>query len=297
MAATRTGTDLTRLAALLLVLAFASGCTAIAFGIANTATLFGKYERSVNHPYGTARQKLDVYAPPRAADCPVVIFWYGGGWTSGHKGNYRFVGAALAQRGFVAVLPDYRLYPEVKFPAFIDDGAEAIAWVQKHAREYGGDPRRIVFMGHSAGAHEAALLAYDRKRLVAAGIDAGSVVGLVGLSGPYALEPNSDLLNTIFAKPFTPADWQPVRFVSPQSPPTFLAHGEADTTVSIEHSRKLRDALQASHVRVETRFYPGKGHADTVAALSVPARSRLPVLDQATKFMHEVAGSCAATVR
>jgi acetyl esterase/lipase len=225
----------------------------------------------------------------------VVIFWYGGGWTSGSKGSYRFVGAALAERGFVTVLPNYRLYPKVKFPAFIDDGVEAIAWVQQHAKEYGGDPHRIVLMGHSAGAHEAAFLAYDRKRLIDAGINADWIVGLVGLSGPYALEPNSDVLNTIFAKPHTPAEWQPIRFVSSQSPPSFLAPGEADNTVSIEHAKKLRDALQANHVRVETEFYPGKGHADTIAALSIPARKRLPVLDQATKFMHDVAGSCATT--
>jgi len=288
--------SLMRLTALLVATTFVSGCSSIAFGIANTATLFGKYERSANHPFGTAQQQLDVYTPPHAVNCPVVIFWYGGGWTSGSKDSYRFVGAALAERGFVTVLPDYRLYPKARFPAFIDDGAEAIAWVQKHAQEYGGDPRRIVLMGHSAGAHEAAFLAYDRKRLIDAGINADSIVGLVGLSGPYALEPNSDVLNTIFAKPYTPAEWQPIRFVSSQSPPTFLAHGDADTTVSIEHAKKLRDALQANHVRVEAEFYPDKGHADTIAALSIPARRRLPVLDQATKFMHDVAGSCNATV-
>ena len=88
-----------------------------------------------------------------------MVFFYGGSWTTGRRGLYRFVGAALAERGIVTVLPDYRLYPQVKFPLFVDDGALAVAWVQKHAHEFGGDPHRIVLMGHSAGGHEAAFLA------------------------------------------------------------------------------------------------------------------------------------------
>ena len=147
----------------------ASGCTSISFLIANSATLAGNYERSTNHAYGPeSRQKLDVYSPQDAKDRPVVVFFYGGSWTVGSRGLYRFVGAALAERGIVAVLPDYRLYPQVKFPLFLDDGALAIAWVQEHAQEFGGDPQRIVLMGHSAGGHEAAFLAYDRQLLLKA---------------------------------------------------------------------------------------------------------------------------------
>jgi acetyl esterase/lipase len=268
---------------------FASGCTSVAFLIANSATLAGRYERSTDHSYGPeSRQKLDVYSPNDAKDRPVVVFFYGGSWTRGGRGLYRFVGAALAERGIVAVLPDYRLYPQVKFPLFVDDGALAVAWVQKHAQEFGGDPQRIVLMGHSAGGHEAAFLAYDRQLLQKAGAHPEWIVGLVGLSGPYALEPDTQVLNTIFANPYTAADWQPVRFVTPQAPPTLLVHGTADDVVSIEHAEKLRDVLQANHVRVETQFYPGKGHADTIAGMSVPARGRTPVLDQSVSFIESV---------
>ncbi len=269
---------------------FAAGCTSVAFLIANSATWTGRYERSTNHSYGPeSRQKLDVYSPKDAKDRPVVVFFYGGSWTTGGRELYRFVGAALAERGIVTVVPDYRLYPQVKFPLFLDDGAMAVAWVQKHAPEFGGDPQRIVLMGHSAGGHEAAFLAYDRKLLQAAGANPEWIVGLVGLSGPYALEPNSKILNTIFTSPYTEAEWQPVRFVTPQAPPTLLVHGTADDVVSIKHTEKLRDALQANHVRVETHFYPGKGHADTVAGMSVPARGRTPVLDQSVTFIESVA--------
>jgi acetyl esterase/lipase len=218
----------------------------------------------------------------------VVVFFYGGSWTAGSRGLYRFVGAALAERGIVTVLPDYRLYPQVKFPLFVDDGALAVAWVQKHAHEFGGDPQRIVLMGHSAGGHEAAFLAYDRQLLERVGAHPEWIVGLVGLSGPYALEPDTKVLNTIFASPYTAADWQPVRFVTSQSPPTLLVHGTADDVVSIKHAEKLRDVLQAHHVRVETQFYSGKRHADTLAGMSVPARGRTPVLEQSVGFIESV---------
>jgi acetyl esterase/lipase len=268
---------------------FATGCTSIAFLIANSATLAGRYDRSTNHSYGPeSRQKLDVYSPQDAKDRPVVVFFYGGSWTTGSRGLYRFVGAALAERGIVAVLPDYRLYPLVKFPQFVDDGALAVAWVQKHVHEFGGDPHRIVLMGHSAGGHEAAFLAYDRQLLQKAGAHPEWIAGLVGLSGPYALAPDTKILNTIFASPYSEADWQPVRFVTSQAPPTLLVHGTADDVVSIEHAEKLRDLLQANHVRVETHFYPDKGHADTVAGFSVPARGRTPVLDQSVSFIESV---------
>ena len=280
------------LACLAAFIVFASGCTSLSFLIANSAALTGPYARSTNHSYGPeSRQKLDVYSPKDAQARPVVVFFYGGSWTTGRRGLYRFVGAALAERGIVTVLPDYRLYPQVKFPLFLDDGALAVAWVQKHAQEFGGDPHRIVLMGHSAGGHEAAFLAYDQQLLQKAGAHPEWIVGLVGLSGPYALEPDTKVLNTIFANPYTPADWQPVRFVTPQAPPTLLVHGTADDVVSIKHAEKLRDVLQANHVRVETQFYPGKGHADTVAGLSIPARGRTPVLDQSVSFIESVTGA------
>src|SRR3569833_1942822 len=192
-----------------------SACSAITFGIANAPAAFGPFERKADIAYGSdARQKLDVYVPKparesreaegvrsRAAARPVVIFWYGGSWQSGSKSDYRFVGAALADRGYITVLPDYRLYPEVKFPGFLDDAAHAVAWVQQHAQEFGGDPHRIVLMGHSAGAHSAAYLALNHEFLAKRGANPDWLAGLVGLSGPYVLEPNTRTLNRIIAPP------------------------------------------------------------------------------------------------
>jgi acetyl esterase/lipase len=289
------------------VAAVTSACSSVTFAAANLPALFGHYERSTDIPYGAdPRQRLDVYVPkPNGTDepsaggqragesRPVVIFWYGGSWQMGDRSSYRFVGAALAERGFVTVLPDYRLYPQSKFPEFLVDGAHAVAWVQQHAQEFGGDPHRIVLMGHSAGAHMAAFLALNQAFLANGGAHPEWIVGLVGLSGPYVLAPNSNVLHTIFGKPYNEADWQPVHFVTRAAPPTFLAHGLDDTVVAVAQTEALRDALRADGVRVEAQLYPGRGHADTVAALSIPARKRVPVLDEAVQFIDSITSTSA----
>lgn len=275
---------------------FSSACTSISFLIANTPAAFGSYERTADIAFGKERrQRLDVYKPKQGGPgLPVVVFWYGGSFDSGSKSSYRFVGAALAERGFVTVLPDYRLYPSVRFPEFLEDPALAVAWVQQHAEEFGGDPRKVVLMGHSAGAHIAAYLALKPDTLRKAGAKPEWIAGLVGLSGPYALAPNTRRLNTIFGSPYTPADWQPVRFVTHEAPPTFLAHGLDDWIVSPRQSEQFRDALRRNDVRVETKLYPGKGHAATVAAFSIPARYQAPVLEDASEFIASVTAAAPA---
>ena len=311
-------------AGILTVAAGSAACTSISFLIANVPASFGPYTRTTDIAYGSEkRQKLDVYVPadPGAAPAsaaaapdsraarsdgiardsggtqrgrPVVIFWYGGSWQEGSKSEYRFVGAALAERGFVTVLPDYRLYPKVKFPEFLDDAAKAVAWVQQHAQEFGGDPQQIVLMGHSAGAHMAAFLALRPDYLTRAGGRPEGIKGLVGLAGPYAMTPNTRALRTIFGKPYVAADYQPLRFVTRQAPPTFLAHGLDDHLVSVHQTEALRDALRRNDVRVETELYADRGHADMVAAFSIPARNRAPVLDDAVKFIESVTSASPA---
>ena len=279
-----------------------AACSAITFGIANAPAAFGAYDRKADIAYGVdKRQRLDVYLPkgevssaPSASSRPVVIFWYGGSWQTGSKSDYRFVGAALAEHGYVTVLPDYRLYPEVKFPDFLDDAARAVAWVQQHAQELGGDPHRIVLMGHSAGAYTAAYLALNREFLAKRGANPDWIVGLVGLSGPYVLAPNTRALNRIFAPPWGASDWQPIRFATSQAPPTFLAHGLSDDLVSVEQTEELRDVLESKGVRVETELYPDTGHAATVAGFSKAARGRAPTLDQAVAFLGTLTSTSTA---
>jgi acetyl esterase/lipase len=265
------------------------GCSGFSFFVANAPASFGSFKRSNDLPYGPdARQRLDVFSPKNAANRPIVVFFHGGTWSAGRKSQYAFVGATLASRGYVTVIPDYRLFPQVRFPLFIDDGASAVAWVQQHAREIGGDPDRVVLMGHSAGAHTAALLALNPAYLERAGARPAGIVGLVGLSGPYALDPDTEQLRTIFAAPYSAAEWQPVRFASAQSPPTLLLHGSADKVVSVMHTVVLRDTLSAHGASVETHLYPNRGHADTIASFTLVARLRTPALEQTLQFLQRV---------
>ena len=143
-------------------------------------------------------------------------------------------------------------------------------------------------MGHSAGAHMAAMLALDSRYLNRAGVPTQSIVGLVGLSGPYALEPNTDTLRSTFSDPYTADDWQPVHFASNRAPPTLLLHGLKDDIVDPSHTQKLRDALLSQGARVETHLYPGRGHADTAASFTLIARFRTPALAQTLEFLSRV---------
>jgi acetyl esterase/lipase len=263
-----------------------AACGGLAFTAANAPALFGDFDRRADVAYGThARQQLDVYSPPDAKARPIIVFWYGGGWEKGRKSQYRFVGAALAKAGYVAVLPDYRLYPEVKFPAFVQDGADALAWVASHAAEIGGDPKRIYVAGHSAGAHLAGMLAYDHEQLTRVGLPPDTVRGFIGLSGPYALDPNNETYRTIFSAPYSLDDWQPVRLAMHGAPPALLLHGEEDVVVLAGHARKMAAALEGLGVGVTLRTYKGRGHRDTVAALAVASPNKLPVIEEIRRFV------------
>ena len=277
------------LAAAALTLCALAGCSGFSYFVANAPASFGSFHRTRDLAYGSEpTQRLDVYAPNDSATHPIVIFFHGGSWTMGRKSQYEFMGAALAARGYLTVIPDYRLYPEVRFPTFVEDSARAVAWVHEHAHELRGDPDRIVLMGHSAGAHMAAMLALSSDYLGRAGVPPRCIVGLVGLSGPYALDPNSDTLRTIFAAPYGPDDWRPVHFVTDRAPPALLLHGLDDDVVSPTHTEKLRDALLSHNASVETHLYPGRGHADTAGSFTLVARFRTPALQQTLAFLGRV---------
>ena len=271
----------------LVMAALGAGCTTLSLTVANVPAMFAPVSRTANVSFGPGkRDRLDIYRPRNANGVlPVIVFWHGGGWTDGKKGFYRFVGATLAQLGYVVVLPNYRVYPEVRFPSFLDDAARSVAWVEQHAAEYGGDPHRIVLMGHSAGAHMAAMLAINHSYLAQAGVDLHDIIGLIGLSGPYALAPNTDVLNTIFSAPYTTHDWQVIPYANSEVPPVLLIHGGADNLVWPSNSEDLARALRSRGVSVEVRIYPGKGHGDTVAGLSSLARGRAPTLQDIAQFL------------
>jgi acetyl esterase/lipase len=242
--------------------------------------------------YGTLpRQAVDVYAPePLPSAAPVVVFFYGGRWSGGDRDFYRFVGQALVSRGFVTVIADYRIYPAVKFPAFVEDGASAVRWAREHAREYGGDPKKIFVMGHSAGAHIAAMLALDPQYLKAVGGSRDWLAGMIGLAGAYDFLPlTEDDTKDMFGPPERYPLSQPINFVDGQNPPMLLVHGRTDTTVRLKNTVNLAAKIREKGGPVETVIYPAMGHARMVASFAPPLRFTSSVLDDVSAFIQKQA--------
>ena len=241
------------------------------------------------------RGTYDLYGETSAgAGAPLVIFFYGGSWDSGAKGDYRFVGSALAERGYLVAIPDYRLYPAVRYPGFVEDGAEAVAAIAKRH----GEGRAVVVAGHSAGAQIGAMIAYDDRWLRAAGAErCATVTGFVGLAGPYDFLPLTDATLKLIFAPSLREDAQPARYGGGADPRSLLIHGDGDTTVHAEDTRIMAAALRQSGSAVETRIYPGVDHTDLVGALAPVVRDRAPTLADMGRFIDALpagpGGTCA----
>ncbi len=232
------------------------------------------------------RQKLDIYRPAGVGFAPVVVFLYGGGWNSGDKAMYPFVAATLARQGNVVVVPDYRLYPEVRFPAFLQDCAKAVAWTQVHLHEIGGDPQRVFLMGHSAGAYNAAMLALDPFYLQAAGTSREKIAGVIGLAGPYDFLPITGAdVKPIFATVGDGPESQPITYVDGHAPPMMLLAGSADTTVLPRNTLSLAAAIRAKGGQVEARIFPGVKHIGLVIAIAPLFQGKAPVLPMVDAFI------------
>jgi len=253
--------------------------------------------------YGPAdRQVLDVYAPSDGeTPAPVVVFIYGGGWDSGRRRDYGFVGHALAARGFVTVIPDYRLVPEVRYPTFVADAAEAVRWTHGNIGEHGGDPARIGVAGHSAGAYNAVMLGVAPAYVAPADGDALPIDAVAGLAGPYDFLPlDTGATKRAFKNVANLDETQPVKVVGPAGPPLFLAHGTADGTVDPANLAAMAEAARAAGRDVTAKRYPDVGHAGLLLALGRWFRGDAPVLEDLTAFFRRTleardASSTAAT--
>lgn len=227
------------------------------------------------------RGGLDVYAPPWAAGpWPVAVFFYGGSWETGRRQEYRWVARTLASQGFLTIVPDYRVHPDV-YPRFLEDGAAAVRWTVQNVAGLGGDPSRIVLIGHSAGAYNAAMLALDPRWLAP-----GVVRAFAGLSGPYAFLPlASPVTIQTFGGAADLTATQPASFARADAPPAFLATGAEDALVRTRNTRKLAAALREAGAKVEERHYEGLGHAGPVLALSRLFRRKSTLLADMIAFL------------
>ncbi|RZJ15558.1 MAG: alpha/beta hydrolase [Haliea sp.] len=270
-------------------LAALTGCSAS--GALNALVPSDSYTLRADVAYGPdARQRLDVYLPlQRRTPGPVLVFFYGGSWTTGDRATYRFVGEALASRGIAVVVADYRLSPQVKYPVFLQDSAQALRWTVDHLGELGADPRQVFVMGHSAGAYNAAMLALDERWLAGAGLKPAQLAGWIGLAGPYDFLPigNRDV-QVAFDWPGTPADSQPMVHASRSSPPALLLAARGDTTVNpVRNTEALARRLEAAGVPVGLQVYDRVSHVTLVAALAKPLRGLAPVLDDIAAFVRQ----------
>ncbi len=259
----------------------ASACAPVT--VLNTITPTGSYKSAKNVAYGALpRQKLDIYQPKTPkTDAPVLVFIHGGSWKDGNKDIYKFVGQAFAKKGYTIAIPNYRLYPQVKYPSFVEDTAKAVAFIAKRYPD-----RPIVLMGHSAGAYNALMVATDKKYLKTEGLDVCKTLsGVVGLSGPYGALPATDEpYITIFPNRIM-GDEAPLGHVSGHEPPMFLAIGAKDTTVSDKHSRELADKVNKAGGQATFKLYPGQSHVDMVKVLSVYFDGKVSLKSDILKFI------------
>ena len=272
---------MTSLAALL------GGCSPAA--LLNATVSRAGYRLEPDIPYGVhPRQKLDLYQPetPRP-DGKAVIFFYGGSWDSGIKSDYLFVAQALASRGIVAVVADYRLSPQVRYPAFVQDSALAVRWAREHAPRFGADPTRLMVMGHSAGGYNAAMLALDARWLAQVGMRPADLAGWIGIAGAYDFLPiRIPGVQTAFNWPDTPADSQPLFHASAQSPRALLLAARNDTLVQPQRNTvALAERLQRAGVPVQTELLDGVSHTTVIGAFARPLRRLAPVLDRVAGFV------------
>lgn len=257
------------------------GLLAVGVPLLNVAIPRSGYSVRRDLRYGEGpRALLDLYVPDTlTAAAPVLLFFYGGSWQSGTKNIYRAFGEAFASAGVMTAVADYRLYPEVKYPAFVEDGAKAFQFLREKVAEYGGDPARLFLSGHSAGAYIAAMLACNPSF----GVD--RVRGVIGIAGPYDFLPLYDpALIDIFGGDRV-MDTQPIKYARNKAPPMLLAHGTADKTVGPGNSRRMAKRLSEAGNEATLIEYRGRGHLDIVLSLARGFRHLTTLREDMLRFI------------
>lgn len=266
---------------------FLNACASVGLLAANAPTAFfdGKIHKDIAFDTNTS-QKLDIYTPDIKTNDkqPVIVFFYGGRWTDGHKEDFAFVATALASKGFVVVLPDYRKYPNVRFPAFVDDGAAAVHWVHENIGDYGGNPDTLFLAGHSSGAHIASLLVSDEHYLNERGEALNAIKGFAGLAGPYAFEPKEDDLKDMFGPPSNYPQMQATTFINGNEAPMLLMIGGKDKLVGKFNADRLADKINEKSGDVQIKAYPDLDHVGMISVYSWMLRSKAPVTDDMATF-------------
>lgn len=261
---------------------FNQACSRAGLFVVNAPTYLSDMNVQTDIVYDSVTgQKLDVYTPEVVKpDSPVVVFFYGGRWSEGQKEDYRFVGSFFAENGYIAVIPDYRKYPNVKFPAFVEDGAAALKWVSQNV-----SGRKIVVSGHSAGAHIGAILVSDERYLKKVSLEPVILGGFIGLAGPYNFTPDEPDLMDMFGPPKNYAQMQVTTFIDGSEPPMLLLHGAEDEVVGTFNYEKVESAIKSKGGKVESHLIEGFGHIDPVSSLTWVYRGKRSVDELILAFL------------
>ena len=222
----------------------------------------------------------------------MIVFVHGGSWDTGSKDRYAFVGNELSDEGFTTAVLNYRLGPQTQFPGFVQDVALAVAKISAQV----ANGRPIVLMGHSAGAHIAALVTYDPRYLQMVGTSPCKAIhGFVGLAGPYDFLPIVEPRYRAIFPSATHAASQPINFAGGRHPPSLLLHGLDDTTVDPKETRAMAAALKRAGNRVVTGFFEGVSHTDIIGAYGPGLSFLAPVREPVARFALDVStgqGGC-----
>lgn len=245
-------------------------------------------ERVASDQFGVhPAQKLMVYRSVQASERqPVVLFIHGGSWKNGDPDDYGFIGRSFASRGFIVVTAGYRLHPASRFPDMVDDAAAAIGWTHREIERHGGDPNRIVLMGHSAGAYNAVQAVLDRQWLAAEEVPEKAIIAVIGIAGPYDFYPfDSESTRDSFGEADAPRATQPINFARGDAPPLLLLTGGKDTTVKPRNSNALAAAIQGQGGAAEIEIFPAMNHTDPLVSLAHPWLGRRGVMRRIEQFM------------
>jgi len=241
-------------------------------------------------------QKLEMFVPQGAKGMlPIVVFVHGGGWSSGDPHDYRFIARTLCVQGYAVVLAGYRLYPQARYPAMLEDGASALRWVHDNAAKLGGDPSRMALMGHSAGAYNVVMLSLDPQWLKVVGLDTGAIRGTVSLAGPFDFLP-FDTPATIhsFGDAPDPSMTQPVNFARKDAPPLLLVTGDSDTRVKPRNSKALARRMTEAGTPTEPVLLDGVSHEGIIMMFARPFARDKRGLDAVLPFLAKVTAPSVA---
>jgi acetyl esterase/lipase len=222
--------------------------------------------RSVpNIKYGDdPRQMLDIYMPYNADNCPVLFFVHGGGWSFGSRKEHGDIGCFYAKKGFVVVVVDHRLSPEVSHPKHVQDVAKALAWTEKNITNYGGSFHGVYLLGYSSGAHLVTLLATNEKYLAKEGLRKTQIQGVIAVSGIYRLGSNISLAGFSSAFPYASnrLDASPINFIKKdeERPGFLIIYAQNDIITLSSQAQDFYGALRKADIHADILCAKGHDH-------------------------------------